>query len=99
MNRETKTKVNEKAVMMAINPLMLDVDIVPRGLDTPGIADEVGVAIAVRGRLAIDEYDGKPKSPQAACHDSDIVEEEGGGAMKHTGCANFGTGKVQQEPD
>jgi hypothetical protein len=99
MNRETRTKVNEKAVMMAINPLMLDVDIVPRGLDTPGIADGVGVAIAVRGRLAIDEYDGKPKSPQAACHDSDIVEAEGGGAMKHTGCANFRTGKVQREPD
>jgi hypothetical protein len=68
MNRETKTKVNEKAVMMAINPLMSDVDIVPRGLDTPGIADGVGVAIAVSDRLAIDEYDGKPKSPQAACH-------------------------------
>jgi hypothetical protein len=99
MNRETRTKVNEKAVMMAINPLMLDVDIVPRGLDTPGIADGVGVAIAVRGRLAIDEYDGKPKSPQAACHDSDIVEAEGEGAMRHTGCANFRTGKVQQEPD
>jgi hypothetical protein len=46
MNRETKTKVNEKAVMMMVNPLMLDVDIVPRGLDTPGIADGVGVAIA-----------------------------------------------------
>ena len=57
MNRETKTKVNEKAVMMVINPLMSDVDIVPRGLDTPGIADGVGVAIVVRGRL--------PKSPQA----------------------------------
>jgi len=48
MNRETKTKVNEKAVIMVINPLMSDVDIVPRGLDTPGIADGVGVAIVVR---------------------------------------------------
>ena len=98
MNRETKTKVNEKAVMMVINPLMLDVDIVPRGWDRPGIADEVGVAILVRGRLAIDEYDEKPKSPQATCHDLDIVDAEGGGAMKHTGCANFRAGKVQQEP-
>ena len=48
MNRETKTKVNEKAVMIAINPLMLDVDIVTRGVDSPGIADGVGVAIVVR---------------------------------------------------
>lgn len=48
MNRETKTKVNEKAVMMVINPLILDVDIVPRGSDTPGIGDGVGVAIVVR---------------------------------------------------
>ena len=62
MNRETRTKVNEKAVMMAINPLMSDVDIVPRGLDTPGIADGVGVAIVVRRRLAIDEYDENEKS-------------------------------------
>jgi hypothetical protein len=38
---------------MAINPLMLGVDIAPRGLDAPGIADGVGVAIVVRGRLAI----------------------------------------------
>jgi hypothetical protein len=53
MNRETKTKINEKAVMMAINPLMLGVDIAPRGLDTPGVADGVGIAIVVKGRLAI----------------------------------------------
>jgi hypothetical protein len=99
MNRETKTKVNEKAVMMVINPLMSDVDIVPRGWDTPGIADGVGVAIVVKGRLAIDEYDEKPKSPQAACCDSGIIEAERGGAMKHTGCANFGIGKTEQEPD
>ena len=65
MKRDTKTKVNEKAVMMTINPLMLDADIVPRGLDAPGMADGLGVAIVVDGRLAIDAYEEKAKSPQA----------------------------------
>ena len=49
MNNEMKTKVSDKVVMMAMRPLMLDVDIVPRGLDTPGVAD--AVALAMMGRL------------------------------------------------
>lgn len=45
MNKETNTKVNEKAVMMETSPFMLDVDIVPRGGDTSGTADGAGSAM------------------------------------------------------
>jgi hypothetical protein len=45
MSKETKTNVNEKAVMMEIKPLMSDVDIVPRGGDTPGTTDEAKSAM------------------------------------------------------
>jgi hypothetical protein len=49
MNKETKTKVNDRVVMMAIRPFMLDVDIVPRGLDAPGVADAVASAMMEGG--------------------------------------------------
>ena len=87
------TKVNEKAVMMMVNPLMLDVDIVPRGLDTPGIADGVGAAIASSYRRVRRETE-----KSTSCVSRLRYSRGRGGRSNEAHCVNFRIGKVQQEP-
>lgn len=50
MKSETSTMVNENVVMMATRPLMFEVDIVPRGLDSPGNEEGLGSAMLERIR-------------------------------------------------